>query len=215
MTRAYDISYLNDAKETLGLFFDYLINDCGMEPDFAASVFVSSGFAEQFGRGNPVVIAGMSGIEMAEEVIKSSYRAGDAPPRVWREGHTAEYWAGWALAYYQWFSGRTFRDIFDRVRLSEIISMYGVYHEMDVSVFADDLDIKCRVPLPEPRLKKIRENRGLSQAELAKASGVNIRSIQMYEQRVNDIDKAQAQTLYKLARVMGCNIEDILENPMA
>ena len=60
----------------------------------------------------------------------------------------------------------------------------------------------------------MRESRGLSQAELAKESGVKLRSIQMYEQRVNDIDKAQAQTVYKLARVIGCNVEDLPENPM-
>ena len=34
-----------------------------------------------------------------------------------------------------------------------------------------------------------------------------------WEQKVNDIDKAQAQTLYKLSRVLGCDIEDLLENP--
>lgn len=45
-------------------------------------------------------------------------------------------------------------------------------------------------------------------------SGVNLRNIQMYEQRGNDIDKAQAQILYKLSRVLGCSIEDLLENPM-
>ena len=39
-------------------------------------------------------------------------------------------------------------------------------------------------------------------------------SIQMYEQRVNDIDKAQAQTIYKLSRVIGCSMEDLLEKPM-
>lgn len=54
----------------------------------------------------------------------------------------------------------------------------------------------------------------LSQAELAKISGVSLRSIQMYEQRVNDIDKAQAQTVYKLSRVIGCVMEDLLEKPM-
>lgn len=48
----------------------------------------------------------------------------------------------------------------------------------------------------------------------ADLSGVKLRSIQMYEQKSNDIDKAQARTLYKISRVLGCNIEDILENPM-
>ncbi len=33
-------------------------------------------------------------------------------------------------------------------------------------------------------------------------------------ERVNDIDKAQAQTVYKLSRVIGCEMEDLLERPM-
>ena len=55
----------------------------------------------------------------------------------------------------------------------------------------------------------------MSQTELAEQSGVNVRNIKTYEQRDNNIDKAQAQTLYKLSRVWGCDIEDLLENPMA
>ena len=66
----------------------------------------------------------------------------------------------------------------------------------------------------DSKLKRIRESRGLSQSELAEQSGINVRNIQMYEQRVNNIDKAQARTLYKLSRVLGCDIEDLLENPM-
>ena len=34
------------------------------------------------------------------------------------------------------------------------------------------------------------------------------------EQRVNDIDKAQAQAVFKLSRAIGCTMEDLLENPI-
>ena len=61
-------------------------------------------------------------------------------------------------------------------------------------------------------LKKIRQARGLSQSKLAELAEVELRSIQMYEQRRNDINKAQVETIYKLSRVLGCNIEDLLEN---
>lgn len=61
-------------------------------------------------------------------------------------------------------------------------------------------------------LKKIRQARGLSQSKLACLAEVDLRSIQMYEQGRNDINKAQAGTLYKLARALGCNIEDLLED---
>lgn len=214
MTRAYSESYLSDAKDRLSQFFDYLINDCGMKADWVASIFLSSGYAEQFERGNPAILAGMSGIELARAVVEATYKKKKLPKPRYSEGLSPEYWAGWALAEYQWHSGKRFKDIFEHVKLSEIIPMYSVYHEMDISKFIETMDEKCATALPECRLKKMRESRGLSQSELAKISGVSLRSIQMYEQRVNDIDKAQAQTIYKLSRVIGCSMEDLLEKPM-
>lgn len=214
MTHAYSESYLSDAKDTLSQSFDYLINDCGFTADWTASLFLSSGYAEQFGRGNPGVLAGMSGVELATAIVRKTYKNRLLPELRYGDGLSPEYWAGWALAEYQWYSGRRFKDIFDHVKLSEVILMYSVYHEMDITKFIEAMEAKCAEPLHESRLKVMRESRGLSQAELAKESGVKLRNIQMYEQRVNDIDKAQAQTVYKLARVIGCNVEDLLENPM-
>lgn len=214
MTRAYSESYLSDAKDRLSQFFDYLINDCGMKADWVASIFLSSGYAEQFERGNPAILAGMSGVELARAVVKATYQKKSLPEPGTAEGLSPQYWAGWALAEYQWYSGKRFRDIFEHVKLSEIVAMYPVYHEMDISAFIETMEEKCAAPLPECRLKKLRESRGLSQSELARVSGVSLRSIQMYEQRVNDIDKAQAQMVYKLSRVIGCEMEDLLERPM-
>lgn len=132
----------------------------------------------------------MSGIELARVVVEATYKKKKLPEPRYSEGLSPEYWAGWALAEYQWYSGMRFKDIFERVKLSEIIPMYSVYHEMDISKFIETMDERCSTALSECRLKKLRESRGLSQAELAKISGVGLRSIQMYEQRVNDIDKA-------------------------
>lgn len=214
MIRAYSESYLNDAKDTLSQCFDYLINDCEFDADWTASLFLSSGYAEQFERGNPSVLAGKSGVEPAKAIVQKTYRKRAMPELRYSDDLSPEYWAGWALAEYQWSCGRRFRNIFDRVKLSEIILMYSVYHEMDINKFIETMEAKCAEPLRESRLKLLRESRGLSQSELAAASGVKLRNIQMYEQRVNDIDKAQAHTVYKLARVIGCEVEDLLENPM-
>lgn len=91
--------------------------------------------------------------------------------------------------------------------------MYSIFHEMDISRFYESMDRRYSEVIMETKLRKIRESRQISQSELSKMSGVSLRSIQLYEQRVNDIDKAQAHTLYKLAHALGCNIEDLLENP--
>lgn len=49
-------------------------------------------------------------------------------------------------------------------------------------------------------------------SKLANLAETDLSSIQKYEQRRNNINKAQAETLYKIARVLGCNVEDLLEN---
>ncbi|MCM1308942.1 MAG: helix-turn-helix transcriptional regulator [Butyrivibrio sp.] len=214
MTRAYSEYYLNDAKDRLSQFFDYMVNDCSMKADWAYSIFVSSGYADQFERGNPSVLAGMSGIELAKAVVRKSYKSKRLAKPRYSENRSPEYWAGRALAEYQWYSGKRFRDISECIAMSDIVKMYSVYHEMDISKFIEAMYTICAKKVSGSKLKKLRENRGLSQSELAKASGVGLRSIQMYEQQVNDIDKAQAQTVYKLSRVIGCSVEDLLENPM-
>lgn len=61
------------------------------------------------------------------------------------------------------------------------------------------------------KLKERRQASGLSQSGLAKQSGVDVRIIQAYEQGYRDINKAEAFTVYKLAKALGCHIEDILE----
>ena len=61
------------------------------------------------------------------------------------------------------------------------------------------------------KLKAYREQAGLSQAQLSDASGVNKGTIQKYEQGTKDINKAQGQILLKLARTLGCYMEDLID----
>lgn len=211
--RAYNELYLNDAIKNLANAFDYAINVCKLEPDWFMKLFVQSNVSLQFERGNPAIISGKSGEELVQDIISKVYCNEKLSVPVLSQGRTPEYWAGWALAQYQWFSTKRFKDIFERIRLSEIIAMYPIYHEMDISRFNEAMDRRFNKVVTDTKLRKIRESRQLTQGELAKLSGVNVRSIQLYEQRVNDIDKAQVRTLYKLSRVLGCGVEDLLESP--
>ena len=60
-------------------------------------------------------------------------------------------------------------------------------------------------------LKRIRESKDLTQAKLAEVAGVNKRMVEHYEQGFHDINKAEAMTVYKLARALRCRMEDLLE----
>lgn len=60
-------------------------------------------------------------------------------------------------------------------------------------------------------LKLMREEKGLSRSELSKLSGVNVRTIEAYEQGLKDINSAKVSTVLTLADALGCEIENIVK----
>lgn len=60
-------------------------------------------------------------------------------------------------------------------------------------------------------LQKLRRKALLTQGQLAYLSKVNISTIQAYEAKRRDINKASAETLRKLAHVLQCTVEDLME----
>lgn len=187
--------------------------DCGCNGDLFFAQFLASGAAEQFERGNPKFVGGMSGVELALEVFRrTTGQIPDVDASAYGE-KSPEYWAGWSLAYYQWESGMPFREIVSHgLTVREICSMY-LLHEADISKFAEAADKVIQKSLGdgETNLKRIRRANGFSQKQLAEVSGVALRMIQLYEQRQNDINKAQASTLSRLARSLNCRMEDLME----
>lgn len=59
-------------------------------------------------------------------------------------------------------------------------------------------------------LKEMRMKVGYSQAELAKLSGINLRSLQDYEQGHKSIASAKGETLYRISLALGYSIEELL-----
>lgn len=63
------------------------------------------------------------------------------------------------------------------------------------------------------KLKEMRQAKGLSQSKLAEKTGLNIRTIQHYEQGSKNFDHARIDTILKCCIALGCRMEDIIENP--
>jgi len=210
---AYKIIYLNNAANTFGSMMDYAVNDCGLDGDTFLHMFITSGIAEQFERGVPNIIAGMSGIDLASRAIQSVTNEEPSITPINRlDYRTPEFWAGWALAQYQWHSAKSFSAILRFFPFSKIVNRYHPLHEADISKFYSVADEIIATANPQTNLKRLREAVSLSQSQLAEEAEVSLRSIQMYEQRNKDINKAQAITLAKIARVLGCDVEDLLES---
>ena len=211
MTHAYQEIYLSNAQSMLGDAFDYAINVCHIPGSSFVKLFIASTISKRLENGEPSYLSGKSGIEVAMEILaETTGKVPDAAPQE-HFGRSREYWIGWAVAYYQWFSGRSYSEIFKVVTFEELQKLYDPLHEADITKFADILDARMREFFADTSLKRIRTAYGCTQAELAKRSGVSLRSIQMYEQRNKDINKASAETLLRLSRVLGCTMEDLME----
>ncbi len=212
MTYAYDEKYAEDAMKNLGEMLNYAVNACQLEIDDFWETFLVSGYAELFGKGVPKYVCGLSGTELAMEVLSKMTGQKDFPkPRI-EFDPGPEYWCGWILAYYQWYSGRSFRDLYESIKMRDLLKMYPTLHEASEAKCADSFNRMIRLKSYSTKLQQIRKDAGYSQKELAEKSGVNIRMIQQYESRVKDINKAAVITVLSLSKVLGCQIEDLMES---
>ena len=202
MIHAYNEMYLDDAMITLAELFSYVNHPS--EADYLFERFVMSGIAYQFGKGNPKYLT-MPSHALFKEIVGNNLKL--IPPNPY--SRSATYWCGFVLAYYQWYTGLSFEEIGHQLPPSRIIEMYNPLHEASLSKF---VDVANEIVFEkETNLAKYRKIAGLSQRKLAYYSNVSLRSIQLYEQRRLDINVAPAIKLYQISKVLGCNIENLLE----
>ena len=167
MTRAYQEIYLNKAQSVLGDAFDYAINTCGIAGNDFIKLFSASTVSGRMENGEPAALAGMSGIEIASEIISETMGKELSPKQKERFDRSKEYWIGWAVAYYQWYSCRKYSEIFKVLSFDALSQMYYTLHEADITKFVDIVNERMREYFPETNLKRIRVVYGCTQSELA------------------------------------------------
>ena len=211
MIHAYQKIYLNSAMTKLGEAFDYAINSCEIPSKDFINMFLVSEISKKFEVGEPAIIAGKSGVEIAMDIIYET--TGKYPEIEYKNNYvrSVDYWIGWSIAYYQWYSDRSFDNIFEAISYEEFSIMYYTLHEADITKFVQIVDERIKEHFKDTNLKRFRKICGYTQKELSEYSKVSLRSIQMYEQRQKDINKASAETLYAISKIFNCRIEDLLE----
>ncbi len=211
MIRAYDKVYLDKARTVLARMLDFAVWELGYDIDKFFAMFIKTGLAKRFAEGDFTLLVGMSGVELAYKVLEMSNIETKRIKVVYASERSKEYWVGWALAYYQWYTALSFKEIVGFVSLEDIRALYSPYHEMDIRHFVDKLNDFYKTTRVESNLKMIRKNAGLSQNELAELSGVPLRTIQQYEQRKKNINNAKVVYLIMLAKALVCNVDDLIE----
>lgn len=211
MTRAYAEEYLNDAMENLGEAFDYAVNVCSLGIDEFMDLFIASGYSDSFSKGCPKYVSGLSGTELVMEIVGKAGKQMSFPEPQTEYNCSPEYWCGWILAYYQWATRRSFKDIRNNISMLEIRKLYSPLHEAAEDKFVDTVNAIIQRKNAPAKLQQQRKRCGYSQKELAERSGVNLRTLQQYELKTKDISKASVQTVVALANALGCRVEELLE----
>ncbi len=75
------------------------------------------------------------------------------------------------------------------------------------------MQVKVEILYRGDKLQAKREERGLSQGQLAKASSIGVRVIQDYEQGRRDLNGAKLKTILRLCAALECRMSDILNDP--
>ncbi len=209
-THAYQEMYVSSIRRKIATAFDCAINEIGINCNDFLKYFSSSRVAKYIENGDIFFVLGKSGIEIALDIL-SCYKDDIKIKQINNYNRTIDFWIGYAISYYQWHSNRSFKDIFYVLNYHTLEELYYKYHEVDINKFVEEIDVVLNDYYKETNLKRIRNIYGISQKELAIKSNVSLRSIQMYEQKNKDINKANAINLYMLSKALGCQMEDLLE----
>ena len=120
---AYLYDYLPTAQRIMGDMLDFAVNTCEQDIEKFYGLFLMSEVSLQFQNGNPTYIAGKTGCELAKEVIAESGMQPLTNEDEMYLDKSPEYWAGWALAYYQWYTCRPFIKVNKAVPIRNVLDM--------------------------------------------------------------------------------------------
>lgn len=207
MIRAYDLIYLEPAQENLAVLFDYTVNYLRVPITSLYRGFLESPIVRKFEQGDFNVLVGKSGIELSREIFSDSFVDIKYQP----EGKSEEYWLGYSLAFFQWYTNLSFRKLNQYIKIDELLSMYHPYHEMDLNKFIERITEIYNERKRYTNLQIYRKMLKYSRRALSLMSGVPERTIEQYEQKRKNINKASVETVVALARALKCPIEDLLE----
>ena len=227
MIHAYSELYIDDAMRNMGEMIEYAHDLCNEDMDAFLQTFIISGYADRWEHGDPAVLCGMSGTELHHAVWRKCLGYGfredpsgvgacgqleeNWPPAAVRFDTGESYWCGYMLALFQWERSLPFAEILTDLPYREWQRLYPTLHTASEGKCLEALSEQAAARRQRTRLQAYRRRLGISQKELARQSGVNLRTLQEYEVRDKDIRQAASEKVIALAAVLGCSPASLLE----
>lgn len=211
MIHAYAADYVDDAQRTLGTMLDFGVNECGYGAAEVMNLFIGSGVARQFAAGNPTYVVGMTGCELFRAVLQRAGLQNPAVDDAMYLDKSPEYWAGWALAYYQWYYDYTFSEILEAVPVDDVLRMYDTLHEADITKFVSVMDGRLAKVYKGTRFARMCESCGIAYAKLAEETGIPLEKIERWSSVRGSINAARAEDAVKVSKAIGCDVGRLLD----
>lgn len=117
---------------------------------------------------DPSTILDKSGLDLLQDIFLQATGNNLTIQDIDCFSRSQQYWIGYSIAYYQWYSNRSFLQIFEVITYKELAHMYSTLHEADISKFVDIVDSKIKEYYSDTNLKHIRTNFGICQSEISK-----------------------------------------------
>ncbi len=202
MIHAYNRFYLTVAMDKLGEITEQAVCEEKIPLGEFFRIFLSSPVVPALEKADPVYLCGKSSRELLALIL--GQEPGENPRS---RSATPEYWVGRTYAVLQWYFNEPYSKVLETLPPEELMGLHFPYHELDERHLLSHLSPRFR---RGNRLKDLRTEKEISQADLSVLSGVPIRSIKAYEQGSIELSSAQAETLYLLSQTLGCTIEDLI-----
>ena len=211
MIHAYDKMYVKGAMIRMGDMFEYVALDLGIDIDIFFKMFLDSTASRKFEIGNVSIVAGKSGVEIAQLVLEEIDFRNDFIKPTWREDRSDYYWAGWVLAYFQWIKNMPFKNIWKYISIRNLLKIYPTYHEADISRAVMSMERAIKKPASKD-IAELRIIRGWSQAQLAEMAHMSVSQLQRLEYGERKTDNLTLKTALALANALGVDVEELLES---
>lgn len=211
MIHSYNKLYLNDACDNLGFMYDYAVNALQYTVSDYTDLFLKSKISTRVEKGDFYLVSGCSGIELTHYVLEDLNLDREILRDYISSNTTKEYWFGSNVAYYQWLTSLSFAKIFEIASADTILSMFDIYHEMDVTQFFEAMNDKYLEKHPDSKLSLVLQKKGVTVKELSEKADVSLDVLNDLVKRHNIFKKDHLLSLGKIAKAIDCNVNSLQE----
>lgn len=185
-----DYYKIQDVRDTFARYFVIAIHN-KMHPAAFTDYLINSKYVMEIEKGNLIEISDIS-VEEGYHSIVGNNIAKDDSFGIYNDA----YWCGYC--YFELFLmlRKPFSYLFLKLPLAEMLDLYNVYHEMDISQLVDYFHDKEK---EETILRLLCKRYRCSINKLSKATGISINTLNKYRSSDQSLYNASFQNIYKIS----------------